>query len=241
MIITDLMKLNKIVETNKAYISSTCSTLYEDINHIVKNFPYSDSDSKFLLDNWLKSESELGMILSFNPSTIGNKKGKMTKEIEQVVPRRFIKRLLKANDKVIICRINKEELDDEICDELDDLDNIVSISNYRVEDEFPSFLKDIYKEYKFDKNANEKDFTLVELRPILDKIANYSNSIIYKDLLQDSDVEKLSYILNVMYSNNFNKENISERSNILSSLRDIVEANLDGLEDGDEIISESYS
>lgn len=228
MIITDIIKVNKAQEHSDFTIAPECREQYQRISEVVLNRQYKERDYKFLLENWLEQETLLGIKLSINPSTVGNKKGKMTKEIERLLPRRLVKRLNEVNEQIIICHINNEEIPTSVMESLDDITDILNINEFKAEYELPVIIKQMYDKLKGDfstskryddnvkslsieqisnivKSDNRKlkkkqeSYTLLDLQPILSQIALYSNKAILTDLLE-LDQDKLYYALDLIYN-----------------------------------------
>ncbi len=228
MIITDIIKVNKAQEHSDFTIAPECREQYQRISEVVLNRQYKERDYKFLLENWLEQETLLGIKLSINPSTVGNKKGKMTKEIERLLPRRLVKRLNEVNEQIIICHINNEEIPTSVMESLDDITDILNINEFKAEYELPVIIKQMYDKLKGDfstskryddnvkslsidqisnivKSDNRKlkkkqeSYTLLDLQPILSQIALYSNKAILTDLLE-LDQDKLYYSLDLIYN-----------------------------------------
>lgn len=228
MIITDIIKVNKAQEHSDFTIAPECREQYQRISEVVLNRQYKERDYKFLLENWLEQETLLGIKLSINPSTVGNKKGKMTKEIERLLPRRLVKRLNEVNEQIIICHINNEEIPTSVMESLDDITDILNINEFKAEYELPVIIKQMYDKLKGDfstskryddnvkslsidqisnivKSDNRKlkkkqeSYTLLDLQPILSQVALYSNKAILTDLLE-LDQDKLYYALDLIYN-----------------------------------------
>ena len=228
MIITDIIKVNKAQEHSDFTIAPECREQYQRISEVVLNRQYKERDYKFLLENWLEQETLLGIKLSINPSTVGNKKGKMTKEIERLLPRRLVKRLNEVNEQIIICHINNEEIPTSVMESLEDITDILNINEFKAEYELPVIIKQMYDKLKGDfstskryddnvkslsidqisnivKSDNRKlkkkqeSYTLLDLQPILSQVALYSNKAILTDLLE-LDQDKLYYALDLIYN-----------------------------------------
>ena len=228
MIITDIIKVNKAQEHSDFTIAPECREQYQRISEVVLNRQYKERDYKFLLENWLEQETLLGIKLSINPSTVGNKKGKMTKEIERLLPRRLVKRLNEVNEQIIICHINNEEIPTSVMESLEDITDILNINEFKAEYELPVIIKQMYDKLKGDLSASKRyddnvkslsidqisnivksdnhkfkkkqeSYTLLDLQPILSQIALYSNKAILTDLLE-LDQDKLYYALDLIYN-----------------------------------------
>ena len=139
-------------------INPECEELYADLEKIIYSYRYTEVDHKFLLDNWLSPEVDLGIKLNINPSTVGNKKGKMTKEIERVLPRRLVRRLNDINEKFTVCRINNEDMTSEMVDDLDDIRDIISIHSFHVSDELPNSIQSLYLSLIASTSVNLEEF-----------------------------------------------------------------------------------
>lgn len=139
-------------------INPECEELYADLEKIIYSYRYTEVDRKFLLDNWLSPEVDLGIKLNINPSTVGNKKGKMTKEIERVLPRRLVRRLNDINEKFTVCRINNEDITSEMVDDLDDIRDIISIHSFHVSDELPNSIQSLYLSLIASTSVNLEEF-----------------------------------------------------------------------------------
>lgn len=228
MIITDIIKVNKAQEHSDFTIAPECREQYQRISEVVLNRQYKERDYKFLLENWLEQETLLGIKLSINPSTVGNKKGKMTKEIERLLPRRLVKRLNEVNEQIIICHINNEEIPTSVMESLEDITDILNINEFKAEYELPVIIKQMYDKLRGDFSASKRyddnvkslsidqisnivksdnrklkkkqeSYTLLDLQPILSQIALYSNKAILTDLLE-LDQDKLYYALDLIYN-----------------------------------------
>lgn len=247
MIITDIIKVNKAQEHSDFTIAPECREQYQRISEVVLNRQYKERDYKFLLENWLEQETLLGIKLSINPSTVGNKKGKMTKEIERLLPRRLVKRLNEVNEQIIICHINNEEIPTSVMESLEDITDILNINEFKAEYELPVIIKQMYDKLKgdfstskrYDDNVKslsidqisnivnsdnrklkkkQEDYTLLDLQLILSQIALYSNKAILTDLLE-LDQDKLYYALDLIYNQEL-PHNLREEAVVVTNALD---------------------
>lgn len=248
MIITDMAKVKRKKAESDFRINPECEELYTDLEKIIYSYRYTEVDHKFLLDNWLSPEVDLGIKLNINPSTVGNKKGKMTKEIERVLPRRLVRRLNDINEKFTVCRINNEDITSELVDDLDDIRDIISIHSFHVSDELPNSIQSLYLSLIASTSVNLEEFKqehdtsdlsveqVTALRKQYQSKGNVDKEIQSYTLLElHSVIDKLAsfssrYISHVLRQEDMDK--VLYVLNILYSSR----LKLDTLEDAPEVI-----
>lgn len=195
MVITDYYKLKRKVDKHFGELDEIAEPVYDLLGECLTKYPYSDPHHDIILANWLEDNDKTAEIFGYNPSSIGNKKGKMTKEIESCIPRRFVKNLNHYNQILISNRINSEELDEEALTELDKQAKLLNLVHSKINQGDEDWgLGKIYAKLFPDNRKPDRDYTMLDIRDEMDIVLSVSKPYI-DDSLAGANQDKIRFIL----------------------------------------------